>query len=218
MLATASDQYSSELRLPSPERARAATIAYLLVLFLFIVALYNVLFLETVRLVVFIASITWIALVSMVVAFSVWDEGVRNYMIKRLGYYSRNHFIRAHHPLGEVGRVYIGFSLFGRSFSYLQLDTDAIAAISWRRGQASSMSGRDMNDWYVVLSYGHPDGDQHRSFAGPSKEERFLIEPAGPRRIIETRAAQIAAFLREAGAELRPIKQEADFVTQPQPR
>ncbi|MHC4740988.1 MAG: hypothetical protein ACYS8Z_03700, partial [Planctomycetota bacterium] len=68
-------------------------------------------------------------------------------MINRVGVF-------AHRQFAEIARLEdgsqvlgFGYRLLGRRFYYFKVKCDGIRSVDWGMGQASGMTGRDMNDW-----------------------------------------------------------------------
>jgi len=205
---------STELRLPCPDGIILATLGYLIVLTCLVVAVFNLVRVTTVPTVSLIASLLWVGLVFRVVTSNIREEGgIGQYAINRLGLYSRRHFIRATLYGLQADTIYVGYSLFGRDRAYLTVRAKAISSLGWSPGQATAMSGRDMNDWDVALWYHHPDGPQRKPYPGVRDEEVFILGPSGSRARVEALGRQVVEFLVSVGVELTPGKDECEFNT-----
>lgn len=205
---------STELRLPCPDGMVLATLGYLIVLTCLVVAVFNLVRATMVPTVSLMASLLWIGLVVLVVSSNIRNEGgIGQYAINRLGLYSRRHFIRVTFDGRKADTIYVGYSLFGRYREYVTVRAKAISSLDWSPGQATAMSGRDMNDWHVALWYHHPDGPQRKPFPGVRDEEVFMLGPSGSRARIEALGRQVVEFLVSVGVQLTPGKDECEFNT-----
>jgi hypothetical protein len=202
-----------ELRVPRRRGALAPTIAYSLGLLFTLVAAGNLIYYRHIRAISLIASLLWLLFVSWIVVSNVRQEGgVSRYLVNRLGDFSPYHFIRATPP-NVADTISIGYLLFDRPLPYLTIHTKAISSIEWCTGQATAMSGRDMNDWHVVLWHHHSQGPQRKPFPGVRDEEVFIIGPFGHRSTIESFGIRMIEFLKGVGVELTPGKDEREFNT-----
>lgn len=203
----------AELRVPTPGSAIASTLGYSLGLVLMLVAAGNLVYVHRIPTSASIASVLWLVIVSWIVISNLRDEGgIRQYVVNRLGAYSQHHFIRAT-PHDAANTISIGYVLFHRPLNFLTIGTTAISSISWDSGQATAMSGRDMNDWHVALWYRHIEGPQRRPFPGLRDEEIFIIGRSGARSTKEIVGKQLVEFLLSVGLELMPGRSEREFDT-----
>jgi len=203
-----------ELRVPHRGGAIRATLGYLSVLFFTLMATCNLFYAIRIPAIALAASLLWLLLIVWLVASSLRDEGgVKQYFVNRLGMYSAHHFVRADPNSRQANRICVGYVLFGRSHMYLAVEPDAISSIDWGSGQATALSGRDMDDWHVALWYHHPNGPQRKPFPGVRDEEVFIIGPSGRKEIAETFGRHLVEFLSNVGVELTPGNNNREFNT-----
>ena len=203
----------AELRVPYRSSAIAASIGYLFVLTLVSVAVSNLAFIRHIPVLTTLASIVWLLLVSWFVLNRVRDEGgVRQFVINRMGLYSRNQFVRAQTTDNGVS-ISIGYVLLARSLNYLTIDATSISSVDWNGGQATSMAGRDMKDWQVALWYYHPQGKKRQLFPGEREEEICLIGQSGPREQVAVFGKQLVEFLTHIGVDFTPGRDDCEFNT-----
>jgi hypothetical protein len=204
----------SELRVPSHGSAIGTSIGYSLILFFSLVATCNLFYAIHIPRIAFAASLLWLLLVVWLVGSSLREEGgVKQYFVNRFGAYSNHHFVRATPDVGRAVKIYFGYELFGRAHRYLAVDTDAISSIDWGSGQATALSGRNMDDWHVALWYHHPHAPQREPFPRVRDEEVFIIGPSVRKEAAETLGRQLVDFLKSVGVELAPGKHEREFNT-----
>jgi hypothetical protein len=152
-----------------------------------------------------VASVLWLVLLVLAISSNMRVAGgVRRFSVELLGRYARHHFVRAAPATGHANNISIGFSICGHDQIYLRVNTDAISSICWSSGQATAMSGRDMNDWHVAMWYHHPDGPQRKPFPGVRDEEVYIIGPSGPGKLVETFGQHLVEFLSAIGVKLAP--------------
>jgi hypothetical protein len=109
--------------------------------------------------------------------------------------------------IGESKEVHFGFELAGQSFIKRTVSIARIKSVEWSPGQATSMAGRDMNDWSVSVRFDSDD---------PQKRHN-LIEVLGPsvaRVQTETLGLAVVEFLRNSGVELTQGTTTTCFVRQ----
>lgn len=203
-----------EFRLPAPGTAVLSLIGYSLGVGLIVMALSNLMRARQIPLLTVLASLCWLMLVLFVIGSNLWFEGgVRQYFINRLGSFSQHHFVRVAPALHDVGQLQVGYMLFGRDFSYLQVETDRIKSVDWRTGQATSLSGSDQDDWHVVLWYHCPAMKLAQPVLGYRDEGLYLIGHVGPKESIAELGTGFVHFLQQAGVELVPGKDDCEFIT-----
>lgn len=207
-------EHSSELCIPHSGDAIPVTIGCSLIGLFTLVAFNNLLHVSQVFVTSIVASILWLLLIAFFSVSSVLDEGGnRQFMVNFLGIFSRYHFVRAIPGSDQADTICIGYMLFGRPHCRLSIDSRAISSIDWRTGQATAIAGRDMDDWHVTLWYHNPKGPRQKSSPGMRGEEIFIIGPSGPRETIDEFGQQLVEFLKNAGVQLSPGKDEREFNT-----
>ena len=158
-----------------------------------------------------IAPCLWLAFVSMTVRSNCRAEGgIRPFLVNCLGNVTGRRFA----AIGAPGEIQFGYRLLGRRFIQERIALGKIESVEWSPGQASSMAGRDMNDWHVVLWFHHDDParSQRRQRLRKPDQDPCIIGPS--RRKEETAALGlgIVAFLQSAGVTLVPGEKETGFV------
>lgn len=157
-----------------------------------------------------VASVLWLALVVFVIVVGVWAAGgIGPTVIACLGLWSRRQFADVSRA-GERVVIGFGYELFGRRFYYLRLDREQIIKVVMNTGQASSLAGRDVGDWSVVLWYRF-GGLAPRTPGYRGDEEVYIVGPARAREQTAELFGAFVAFLRSAGVELHPTERENEF-------
>src|ERR1035438_7231183 len=120
----------------------------------------------------------------------------RRFLADCLGELIGRHFVEVVSVSTPVNEVRFGYELFGRRFIKQSIAIDAIESIHWSTGQASGMTGRDMNDWsvYLYLDRDNPVNKPNRHI--------YVVGPARRKEITEAFGLSFVAFLRAAGAQL----------------
>ncbi len=84
------------------------------------------------------------------------------------------------------------YHALGRRFDLLRVRADGLRGVSWSAGQATSLAGHDMEDWFLGL-YFRPE-----AVLFPSDKSPFYApEMSGPREQIEHQGQLLIAFLRK---------------------
>ncbi len=124
--------------------------------------------------------------------------------------------------------VRFGFRLLGWKVVQRSIALSKIHAVKWDMGQASGMTGRDMNDWLVFLYYDHDkpaESERRRNWkiktmpqwTHPFPDQDLIcVGPAKRKEITEKFALKFVDFLRVAGVRLERSENENRF-TRPMP-
>jgi hypothetical protein len=160
-----------------------------------------------------IASVLWLALVAFVLAGGVYFAGgIGPSAIECLGLLSSRPFADVSRD-GERVVIGFGYELFGRRFYYLRIDREQITSVVMNTGQASSLAGRDMDDWSVVLWYRVSGRVARTPPRYRDDEEVYIVGPARARERTAELFGAFVALLRSAGVELHPTERENEFRT-----
>lgn len=204
-------KHPSELRLPPPGGVLLATVGYATALLIMAVAVGNLCYANCIPATALVASLIWLGGFGFYLSMDL-AAGCRPFLINRLGRYSRDHFLRAERVSGEGRRISIGYRLCKQEWFTLQVDASAISSLNWSAGQATSLAGRDMDDWHVALWYHHPDRPRGQ-FPGDRPEAFVLMGPPGPKDVVDDFGQQLVAFLTRAGVNFTPGKDSCEFNT-----
>jgi hypothetical protein len=155
-----------------------------------------------------IPSLFWLALITMILWTPIRQAGsFRRFLADCLGELIGRHFAEVVSVSTQVNEVRFGYELFGRRFIKQSIAINGIESIHWSTGQASSMTGRDMNDWsvYMYLDRDNPVNKPNRHF--------YTVSPARRKGITEAFGLSFVAFLRAAGAQLSDGETNNYFVS-----
>jgi hypothetical protein len=155
-----------------------------------------------------IPSLIWLAFITMILWTPIRQAGsFRRFLADCLGELIGRHFVEVVSVSTPVNEVRFGYELFGRRFIKQSIAIDAIESIHWSTGQASGMTGRDMNDWsvYLYLDRDNPVNKPNRHI--------YVVGPARRKEITEAFGLSFVAFLRAAGAQLSDGETNNCFVT-----
>ena len=203
----------ADLHVPYSHGRLSLTIVYLLIVFFYVVAACNLFYYRVIDNASVVASVLWIGLVTWIVVASIRQEdGIRQYLINRLGHYADQQLVRATSN-GDATTISFGYLLFGRFRSYLSLDATAISSIDWSTGQASAIAGRELNDWHVAVWYHHPLGPRRKPYPGVRDEEVYIVGPSGPRATVERFGQDLIEFLTSVGVNFSAGRDECEFNT-----
>lgn len=199
-----------ELRIPPSGRAIGMAIWYALVLMTIAIAVCNLLRAHQIPIASTIASVLWLGMVYLLVSMNLRKEGsIRQYIVNRLGAFSGRHFARILPGEGQTTWLAVGYRLWGRDFYYLHIETADLSSVAWHAGQGSGMSGRDLNDWRVLLWYRDANRPARKFYPG----ELLIVGPAGSRAEVPAFGQQLVKFLIESGVSLTPGRDDCEFIT-----
>lgn len=205
---------SSRLDLPFRGSALGVCCFYGVVSAIAIVAIDYLIHFRTTPVITILASVAWLSLVALLVSSAISDEGgVLQYLVNRLGYFSKRQFIETDKNAEQRPTICFGYELFGRKYYYLQVEATAIKSVYWHHGQGTAMSGRDMNDWSITMRYHHPAGSRWPKALGRGSLDVHTVEgPWGAKERAEAFGHLLVAFLRSAGVELQATDDPTRFV------
>ncbi|MFN0125626.1 MAG: hypothetical protein ACKV19_02940 [Verrucomicrobiales bacterium] len=162
-----------------------------------------------------VPSVLWLAIVASIV----WNGcreagGISRYLTDLLADFAGRHFVIHSVDLHPPSRIRFGYELLGRRFYQLEVDIARIESVEWSPGQATSLAGRDMQDWSVVLWFDHGDPEKSKKDRTVRKPNRSLhvVGPARPQEVTAAFAMEFVHFLQNAGARLTQSPSENAFV------
>ena len=151
------------------------------------------------------ASILWLFLVAQNLWYSCKSAGgLRRYVIDIVaGVYGK---LFAEISTASPQALELGVYLAGRRFVQQTIPLDSIETVEWSTGQATSMAGRDVNDWHVCLWFDHSDPakstKERRIGLRKPDQEICCIGPYGHKNKTAAFGLSVVDFLRAAGADL----------------
>lgn len=183
------------------------------VLFFVAVSIVNLYFYYAMAFLQILGSITWLAVVLMLVwAFIYYEGGIVQNTVVYLGHYSRQQFIEAITLEGDGVTLCYGYRLFGRKLYYLRVETSAIVSVDWSTGQATHMAGRDMNDWSIWMWYFNADNPDRSTDLGLRRNhDLYMVGPTRSRDKTELLGHQFVEFLRTIGLDMVATEKDTVF-------
>jgi hypothetical protein len=164
---------------------------------------------------VLIAAALWLLLVCLGVREGLAETGgIGASMTVILGAFSRDQFLDVVAQASGRRILRHGFRLFGLPLYYRNVPLDRVTLLKWGSGQATSLAGRDMNDWHVTIWYKPEPPEKPRYPMGRRPEEDLFI--VGPSRAKSSTAAfgrDFVGFLVAAGLPIVQGENECSFVT-----
>ena len=202
----------SELRIPKPRgEIVGAILAALFVGFFAALSVINISRWEGL-----IGSSLYLLLMAVLIHGLCREAGVARFLIDLVGAFAPRHLMWFVLDAGCSGEVCFGYSAFGRLFCFLALPVDRIESVEWTTGQATSIAGRDMNDWHVIVWYDHRDparSERQRLYPKPD-QELYIVGPSRRKDLTTNFGLSVVALLRQAGASLEQSDDECLFVRQ----
>ena len=152
-----------------------------------------------------IPSGLWLAIISAVIIGHCVGHGLKRSVADFLGSFSRRGF--ADVVQGEDGRVIVRFrfTLLGHRVTHRAIPVEDIEGVHWSTGQATSLAGRDMNDWQVAVRYDSVDaarGSWRRRRSRRPSPDVWFVGPPGERQHAAAFGQGVVSFLQQAGADL----------------
>ena len=190
-----------------------AIVATAFLLFFIILGVFNLF-----NQIAIIPSIIWLMLIGMWLHAGGKEKGFRRFAIDVLGYFSLNQFIRTTSRESGHNEIQFGYKIFGCRLFYLTIPLNKIESVNWSTGQATSMTGRDMNDWHVFIWHDHdnPAKSQRKAklpYPLPHPDQDvYGVGPSGRKQEIEAFGHAVVDFLRNSGATLVQGNNECTFV------
>jgi hypothetical protein len=152
-----------------------------------------------------VSSSLWLVLVTVIVGSgSKRDGGFRQYLANCLGDLVGRRFVDSISQKAQPTEIRLGYKLLGYRVIQQSIAIDTIESIAWNTGQATAITGRDMNDWQVHLWVDHHDPDkseQKRKHRKPDQDV-YIIGPSMRKDLAEILGLSLVFFLRAAGAKL----------------
>lgn len=205
---------ATRMELPRPDGAIFIAIFSTIIAFFVAVAFYNLAHYRVFPVYAIVLSIIWLLIVTASVYCGITEEhGVRNFVCNRMAPFSRHHFVEALQRAGAGQVVRFCFTFFNRRFTLLEIPSSKIASIKWSAGQATSLAGRDMEDWHVVVWY-HRNGSKRWTTADDYREEALhIVGPSGPKTKTARTGQALVAFLESRGVIFVPASNKCEFTT-----
>lgn len=142
-----------------------------------------------------VASVLWLGLVALYTAGGlVACGGLAGLARGALHLFSRVEFV----GLNGAGDLQHGFVLWGQEFTLDSAPLGSLSSVRWSPGQASSMTGEDMDDWSVTLWFQGEELEPR-----PWSDSPWLLGSQGPGRATSRVGERLVAFLRRSGCGLR---------------
>jgi hypothetical protein len=155
-----------------------------------------------------VPSILWFVFASFWCVFVIWDSwhyvSIKYLLIHMFSFYAKREFAvielrEAVLPVVRFGYDFYWFQTFGMS-----IPIEKIKEISWSPGQATSVTGEDMNDWKVCIKF-----DNNPPLI--SKEYDFHLMPTNENKYLTKDEAQklgldFVGFLNKAGARVNVVE------------
>ncbi len=159
-----------------------------------------------------IASVLWLIIASFI-SFSalknIYDYvSIKYFLIDVFSFYAKKEFAIIESRKSKPSIVRFGYDFFGFQAFGFSIPIDKIKEVSWSSGQATAITGEDMNDWKVCVKF-----DNNPPLI--SKEYDFHLMPTNDATSLHNEEAQklgleIVDFLSKGGTQL--IKGKSDNI------
>ena len=162
----------------------------------------------------YVSILSFLVLLAFAVSLplTIYDQGgLRRFVWNGLAMFSFHHFVEVRERDDGL-TVRFGFTLLMCRFNLFQIPSTAIVSVEWTPGQATSMTGRDMNDWSVYFWF-YPKRFRRWSMVEVLEKELHIVGSERAKPEIVAFGHSFIAFLRSAGIELHPTTNECEFTT-----
>lgn len=178
--------------------------------FFVLLAIYNLLNLAAI-----VSSILWLLLVAAAIFGFCKEKGIRQTAIEILGAFAVKEFIWSVKGESNCRKILFGYKFCGKRFVYREISVPKIESVSWSTGQASSLAGRDVNDWSVAIWSDHDDSERSQrrrklKYRKPD-QDICIVGPTGRKEDAAAFGLKLVEFLRESGAQLLPGDNDSSF-------
>lgn len=163
---------------------------------------------------VLVAAALWLLLVALGVGTSLVETGgIGAFVTAILGAFSRNQFVDVIAQASGRRILRHGFKLLGLPLYYRIVPLDRITLLKWSAGQATSLAGRDMNDWNVTIWYKPEPPVKVRYPVGCRPEEDlFIVGLCGAKNSTAAFGRDFVEFLVVAGLPMMQGENDCSFV------
>jgi hypothetical protein len=208
---TSASIHDKELRVPKPlGMVIGVVILTVFLTFFVLLAIYNLFNLAAI-----VPSILWLLLVGASVFSFCRENGMRQAAIEIQGAFALKEFIWMVDGENNSQKILLGYKFWGRRFVHREIGVPKIESVSWSTGQASSLAGRDVNDWHVAIWFDYDDSErsQRRRKSKHRKpgHDICIVGPSGRKEDTAAFGLRLVNFLREGGAQLLPGENETSF-------
>jgi hypothetical protein len=152
----------------------------------------------------FLASISWLSFFTMGLRAEIQRQGsFKKLALRAFGHWFGRLFVRAT-ASGNPPSIQFGFQLLGRTLIERTIPTADIETVEWSSGQATSLAGRDMDDWSIVLWYDHhnPEKPGEHLWRQKPRQDLEIVGPSRAKSVTQEFGLQFVKFLRASGANL----------------
>jgi len=138
--------------------------------------------------------------------------GLRRFLADHLAVYFGRYFVDCPPHGVQPVVVRFGYQLFGRRYLQREIALEKIESVQWSPGQGTSLAGRDMKDWSVVLWFDHDDPAKRNPRAWKPDQDIHIVGPERRKELTAAFGLSFVDFLRAAGASLVPGEDDCVFV------
>jgi hypothetical protein len=164
--------------------------------------------------VAWIPSLLWLGFVCFQIYGIYKDEGLRGTIVGFLSCFSGSHFADTTNDEAWEKEVRFGFRLLGHRFCCQKIAIQRIETVEWSPGQATGMTGRDVDDWSVKVWFDHGDRDrsERRKYARKPDQDIYIVGPSRSKGLTFAFGRELLSFLIHAGAVLEQGDNDHTFV------
>lgn len=152
-----------------------------------------------------IISVIWLLIVGWILGNECREAGgLRRYLIAWLAAFAGRRFALFASDDAHQASIRFGYEIFGHRFYQNDVEIKRIESVEWSSGQATSMAGRDMEDWSVALWYDHcnPERSKQRHMLRKPEQDLYIVGPSRRKEDTVPFGMEFVSFLSSVGAFL----------------
>lgn len=198
----------AEMRIPKSWREPLILLViYAIVVVGVVAAAFNLVCLRVMPVGVLAASGAWLLWIGVILRNACKREGgIRLFLLNRAGEFAPRQIAEIVKSASGEAMLCFGYDLFNRRFYCLKVRCDGIRSVKWSPGQATSLAGHDMKDWYVSVWF---DREYVVVDTLAYKCDLHVVGPPRQRRQTEEFGNQFIEFLRGVGVAVAPLDNTA---------
>lgn len=204
--------HDDQFEIPPLGGARFFLILATIIAFFVAVAVYNLIHSAGLSTFESCGSIVWLIIVSLWIVVAYFEAGgLRQMTVNLLGMFAHHGFVQVERDQDGSELICYGYEMFERRHFYFKVPVGLIARVHWSAGQASDVSGRDVDDWTVGIWF-HPDGGPFTWTPDDWRTKTLhIVGPHLPRRDATALGNALVKYLRDRGVRLDPTEKDCEF-------
>lgn len=209
-----SNSIVAEMELPSVG-GRGTTVWYAFIGGFVTTAIWHLLNCRSAEWMTIVASCLWLILVFAAFLNECHEDGgLSQYLINRLGEFGAARFLTVERTENGEPEACFGYCLHRKRYYFLKVPLSEIVSLNWNTGQATSLAGRDTNDWHTCLWHLTNRDTMVSKMTVRDRgrrEDVYIFGPWGTKETVGPFAHRTVKFLSDFGAVLQATAKEHEF-------